>query len=199
MTDNKRIILASKSPRRRELLEMLGVKFDAIADNSPEETDFSMPPYEVVKSLAIAKGRNVAATLEKETDALIISADTVVVADGKIMGKPKDRSDAYKMLETLGGRSSLVYTGVYVTDLKSGHEAEFYEKTEVFFKRLDTDEINAYINTGEPMDKAGAYGIQNFGALLIEKINGDYFTVVGLPLCRLGRVLKEEFDIKILG
>ncbi len=195
---NKRIILASNSPRRRELLEMLGLKFDIIADNTPEPIRRNMKPNVVVCELAEFKGKNVFHTLDKSEAALIIAADTVVAVDDEILGKPADAQDAMSMLLKLSGKMHCVYTGVYVLDTTSEKSVSFYEKTEVFFKKLDIDEIKDYINIGEPMDKAGAYGIQNLGSLFVERINGDYFNVVGLPLSRLGRVFKNDFDLKII-
>lgn len=195
---NKRIILASNSPRRRELLEMIGLKFDIIADNTPEPMNCDKTPSEVVCELAEFKGRNVSKKLDITDDAIIIAADTVVAVDDEILGKPKDKQDAMNMLSKLSGKRHCVYTGVYVLDTDAGKRVSFYEKTEVFFKKLDIDEINDYSNTEEPLDKAGAYGIQNLGSLFVEKINGDYFNVVGLPISRLGAVLKEDFGIKII-
>ncbi len=192
----KKIILASNSPRRRELLSALGLEFEIIPDNTPEIMEEGLSPCETVKSLAKFKGENIRKTLSCDTDAVIISADTVVAINNMILGKPKDNKDAEKMLKMLSGNMHCVYTGVYVVENLSGKSANFYEKTEVFFKNLDINEIKDYINTGEPMDKAGAYGIQNFGSLFVEKLQGDYFNVVGLPVCALGKVLTKDFGIK---
>lgn len=198
LAKNRRIVLASQSPRRRELLKMLGLEFEITVDNSPENADLTLPPNEVVCSLARNKCENVTKKLSPGSADIVIAADTVVSFSGKILGKPKDRADAFKMLAMLSGSMNTVYTGVCVKAPATGKTVCFYEKTDVFFKSLDTDEINAYINTGEPMDKAGAYGIQNYGALFIREIHGDYFNVVGLPLCHLGEVLKNGFDLEIL-
>ena len=195
---NKRIILASNSPRRRELLEMIGLKFDIIADNTPEPINRDMTPDAVVCELAAFKCKNVSKTLDRGEGAIVIAADTVVAIDGEILGKPKDEQDAINMLTMLSGRMHCVYTGVYVFDTDTEKCVSFCEKTEVFFKKLDIDEIKDYIITGEPMDKAGAYGIQNLGSLFVEKINGDYLNVVGLPLYKLGKVLKNDFNIKLI-
>jgi len=192
----KEIILASNSPRRKELLGMLGLEFSVIPDNTPECIDQQLSPAEVVMALAKFKGDNVRKTLSKNRDAIIIAADTVVAIDGVVLGKPKSKADAEKMLSRLSGKSHNVYTGVYLIENLSGKSANFYEKTEVFFKNLDINEIKDYINTGEPMDKAGSYGIQNFGSLFVEKINGDYFNVVGLLVCSLGKTLTKDFGIK---
>ena len=193
----KKIILASNSPRRRELLQNIGLKFEIIPDNTPELMDESMVPCDMVMMLAKFKGDNVAKKVSG--DALIIAADTVVAIGNKILGKPQNKEDAFNMLTELSGRSHFVYTGVYVTENLSKKSANFYEKTEVCFKNLDINEIKDYINTGEPMDKAGSYGIQDFGSLFVEKINGDYFNVVGLPICRLGKELKENFGMEFFG
>ncbi len=190
----KNIILASNSPRRRELLENIGLGFDVIPDNTPEPKDESMLPFELVMFLAKFKGDNVAKGISG--DFLIISADTVVAINGEVLGKPHSRDEAFEMLSKLSGNTHCVYTGVYVLDKSTGKSVNFYEKTEVSFKSLDIDEINDYINTEEPMDKAGAYGIQNIGSIFVEGINGDYFNVVGLPVCRLCKALKENFGIK---
>lgn len=191
----KKIILASGSPRRKELLENLGLKFEVISDNTPEPVLDNLSPKDTVMTLAKFKGDNVAKILDKNDEAIIISADTVVAVDGKILGKPKTKEDAFEMLNTLSGRWHSVYTGVYLRKNTDEKSVNFYEKTEVFFKSLDIKEIKDYINTGEPMDKAGAYGIQTLGAVFVEKICGDYFNVVGLPLCSLAKALKEKFDI----
>ena len=191
----KKIILASGSPRRKELLENLGLKFEVIPDNTPEPVLDNLSPKDTVMTLAKFKGDNVAKILDKNDEAIIISADTVVAVDGKILGKPKTKEDAFEMLNTLSGRWHSVYTGVYLRKNTDEKSVNFYEKTEVFFKSLDIKEIKDYINTGEPMDKAGAYGIQTLGAVFVEKICGDYFNVVGLPLCSLAKALKEKFDI----
>ncbi len=193
----RKIILASGSPRRSELLKTIGLDFDIIPDNTPENADMTMPPEEVVMYLARFKGENVMKKLEGDRDALIISADTVVVLDGRIIGKPKDREEAFEMLSELSGRAHRVYTGVCVCDLANGRSESFFECTEVFFKALTAKEKDAYINTGEPMDKAGAYGIQEYGAAFVEGIHGDYFNVVGLPICKLCKVLKDDFGLDI--
>ena len=192
----RKIILASGSPRRRELLTDLGIKFEIMVDNSSEVTPKNVSPDEVVMTLAKNKLRNVAKNAPG--DSLIIAADTVVACDGRILGKPKDEAQAFEMLSALSGRRHSVYTGVAVGDNETGKTVCEFEKTDVFFRKLEDDEIKRYIATGEPMDKAGAYGIQNLGALFVERIDGDYFNVVGLPLCRLGKILKDEFELKIV-
>ncbi len=192
----KKIILASNSPRRKELLRNLRLEFDVFPDNTPEPTDTGLSPGKAVKMLAKFKGENVLKTLTSSEDAVIIAADTVVSIDDRILGKPKTKKDAFDMLSLLSGRCHNVFTGVYIIEKSSKKSANFYEKTEVCFKSLDISEINDYINSGEPMDKAGSYGIQNLGSLFVERINGDYFNVVGLPICHLGKVLAKDFGIK---
>ena len=192
----EKIILASNSPRRRELLESIGLKFDILPDNTPEETDDFLSPEETVMQLAKFKGDNVCKKLTDNEPHIIISADTVVAIDDKILGKPKTKEEAEEMLKLLSSRQHFVYTGVYIRENNSEKSVIFYEKTVVHFKNLDIKEICDYINTGEPMDKAGAYGIQSLGALFVEKIDGDYFNVVGLPICALAKSLKESFGIE---
>ncbi len=192
----KKIILASGSPRRKELLEMLNVKFEVIPDNSPESIKENCKPDEIVCSLARDKCLNVSKKINY--DAIVIAADTIVFVDGKPIGKPKDKDEAFEMLSSLSGKEHEVYTGVSIIDTTLGKDVLFFEKTKVKFKKLCDEEIIDYIKTGEPMDKAGAYGIQNLGALFVEKIDGDYFNVVGLPVCKLGETLKKEFGINII-
>ena len=195
MTDTRKVVLASQSPRRRELLSDLISGFRIIPDNSPETVDKSATPEETVKRLAVQKARNVSACAD--SDEIVIAADTVVFIDGKILGKPADAAEAAEMLRTLSGRDHHVCTGRAVIDNAIGKSFCCFERTLVHFKHLTDSEIERYIASGEPMDKAGAYGIQGKGALFVEWIKGDYFNVVGLPLCRLAQVLKEEFDFDI--
>ncbi len=192
----KTVILASQSPRRRELLGRILENVIVRSDSSEETKIPGEAPESMVQRLALTKAKNVADVSCE--DALVIGADTVVVQDGKALGKPKDEEDAFRMLKALSGREHTVYTGVAVLDRLSGKEAVTVEATKVRFKALTDAEILAYIRTKEPMDKAGAYGIQDLGALLIEGIEGDYFNVVGLPLCKLGKLLKEKFSLDLL-
>lgn len=182
----RNIVLASASPRRRDLLSMLEIGpfsvCPAMGGEKPPETD---SPEEIVRALAEAKAREVAA--RSGPDALVIAADTIVCCDREVLGKPRDEDDAFRMLRLLSGRSHEVWTGLCLMD-RSGPVCEA-EKTLVFFRELDDEEIRRYIQTGEPMDKAGAYGIQGKASLFVRAIEGDYFNVVGLPLCRLGLML----------
>ena len=187
-------ILASQSPRRRELLSRLVSDFEILADDSEETLIPGEKPEQAVKRLAQEKAENVSKKTGK--DALILAADTVVVLEGRILGKPKDEADAFHMLSSLSGNTHQVFTGIAVLDAKTGRCETAAEMTKVRFRKLSEEEILRYIASGEPMDKAGAYGIQEKGALLVEGIEGDYFNVVGLPLCRLGILLRESFQIE---
>lgn len=180
-----KIVLASGSPRRKEIMKNAGYDFEVKTSSADEALPDNITPDEAVKYLAEIKGDAV----EVDENTLVVSADTVVALDGKILGKPKDENDAFSMLSLLSGRMHNVFTGVCVR--LGDKKTVFCEKTEVKFYTLSEEEIKAYIVTGEPSDKAGAYGIQGKGALLVEKINGDYLNVVGLPMARLERVLRE--------
>lgn len=193
----KRIILGSASPRRRELLEQIGITFE-IVTSGKDEVYNSTIPAEIVKELAQMKAENVSEeVLEKEghlCDVVVIGADTIVVRDGEILGKPADTEEAFRMLKSLQGRAHQVYTGVAILDFDengvkkvTGHA----EKTEVFVCEMTDTEIEKYIASGEPMDKAGAYGIQGRFAAFIERIEGDYFNVVGLPVAYVYSQLKK--------
>lgn len=179
------LILASKSPRRIELLKLAGFSYEIIPAVSEEKTDPSVTPCETVVSLACQKATEISAAHPEDT---VIGADTIVVYDGEIMGKPVDSDDAFRMLKNLSGNIHSVYTGVCI--IKGERRYAFYEETKVEFYPLSDEEIKEYIATGEPMDKAGAYGIQEKGSLLVKRIDGDYFNVVGLPLSRLVREFK---------
>lgn len=180
------IILASKSPRRRELLKQMGLEdFKVTAPNVDETVEPGLPPAQIVEQLSLRKAA--AAANRAGPNDLIIAADTVVALDGKVLGKPRDEEDAFAMLSALSGREHHVYTGVTV--LLGEKAVTEHEETAVAFREAAPEEIRAYIATGEPMDKAGAYGIQGLGALLVSGIRGDYCNVVGLPVFRLGRML----------
>ena len=182
-----RLILASASPRRRELLEMLGVKSLEVIPALGEELPHpELSPAELVSELSRAKASEVAAAVD-DPEALIIGADTVVSIDNAVLGKPKDAADAHRMLRILSGRTHEVFTGVTV--LRGDEVCTAYERTAVRFRALTEGEIDAYIATGEPLDKAGAYGAQGKASLFVEGIEGDFFNVMGLPLCLLGKIL----------
>lgn len=185
-----RIILASQSPRRRELLERMGItKFDIIPAKGEEIADPALSPQALVEGLSRQKADEVAAQFP---DALVIAADTVVAIDGKVLGKPSSPEHAIEMLTNLSGRAHHVYTGFTVRCGQTVVTA--HEDTTVNFRQLTAQEISSYVATGEPMDKAGAYGIQGFGCVLVSGIQGDYYNVVGLPVCRLFQVL-EQFGV----
>ena len=180
------LILASGSPRRRELLSIAGLDFEVIVADIEEKIPDGATPQEAVMSLALQKADAVA---KQNPERTVIGADTVVVCDGAILGKPKDEADAFKMLRALSGRVHTVCTGVAI--IRGSEIKNFCEVTEVEFHELTDDEILAYVRTGEPMDKAGAYGIQGRGCVLVKRINGDYFNVVGLPVSRVYRELNR--------
>lgn len=185
-----RIVLASQSPRRRELLERMGItEFEVIPAVGDETADPALSPAELVEELSRQKAEEVA---QQVPDALVIAADTVVSVDGKVLGKPGSEGQAVEMLTALSGRSHHVYTGFTV---RMGDKiVTAHEDTAVTFRSLTPDEIAAYVATGEPMDKAGSYGIQGFGCVLVSGIQGDYYNVVGLPVCALFQVL-EQFGV----
>ena len=182
------IILASGSPRRLELLKMIGIKeFNVIADTADEVLTNGLLPEEQVKKLSLQKAQNVASSCSK--DDIIIAADTLVYLGNEPLGKPDSRADAFNMLKKLSGQKHSVYTGI--TLLKNDLNITEVEKTDVYFRDITDSEINAYINTNEPMDKAGSYAAQGGAAVFIKRIEGDFFCVMGLPLCRLSMMLRE--------
>ena len=195
----KTIILGSASPRRRELLAQIGAEFEVRVSNK-EEVYHSNVPEEIVKELALMKAENVAEELAEENPAgavkstVVIGADTIVVLDGKILGKPADEADAVRMLSSLQGRRHDVYTGVAVLDYDENGEKRVYNYpvgTAVYVNEMTDEEIRAYVETKDPLDKAGAYGIQGRFAAHIDRIEGDYYNVVGLPVSRVYRTLRK--------
>ena len=188
------IILASQSPRRRQLLEQIGLDHFIVRPARGEEVmGPALSPAQLVEELSRQKAREVAGA--SDPGDLVIAADTVVAIDGRVLGKPHDREEACAMLSALSGREHTVYTGVTVC--RDDRMLTQHEATQVRFRSLSPREIQAYVDSGEPMDKAGAYGVQELGALLVEGIRGDYFNVVGLPLCRLGQML-SQFGVELL-
>ena len=182
------IILASNSPRRRELLERIGITdFTVAAPNVDESVEPGLSPADMVEELSLRKAG--AAAQNFGPDELIIAADTVVALDAGVLGKPRDEEGAFAMLSALSGRENRVYTGITV--LRGDKAVTQHEETAVTFRELSPDEIRGYIATGEPLDKAGAYGIQGVGALLVSGIRGDYSNVMGLPVFRLGQILRD--------
>lgn len=181
------IVLASQSPRRKELLTQMGLSYRVHAVDIDEHMERKLPPGPLVEAISREKA-NACAALEGPS-ALIIAADTVVARDHAVLGKPHSPEEAAGMLRALSGADHQVYTGFTVR--QGEHSVTRSERTLVSFRPLSEEEITAYVSTGEPMDKAGSYGIQGLGSLLITGIQGDYFNVMGLPVCALGQVLKE--------
>lgn len=181
------VILASASPRRRELLRLVGIDHEV----RPADIDESYLPGEqpVAHAERLARGKAEAIASSAGREVVTIGSDTIVVVDGDVLGKPRDREQARQMLRRLSGRSHVVMTGVAVA--WRGQTRSGVEEVGVTFRPLSDDEIDRYIDTGEPMDKAGAYGIQGFGATIVERVDGDYFAVMGLALNRLARLLRE--------
>lgn len=186
------IILASGSPRRSELLKQIGVEFVVKTSDADESYAADASPENIVAELSSRKAYAVFDEVLPIKDTVIIAADTIVVHKGEILGKPKDRNNAFNMLKSLSDDVHQVYTGVtmlYYVNNKITFET-FYECTDVYFYKLNDDEINKYVDTWEPMDKAGGYGIQGKGAILVKKIDGDYYSVVGLPIAKVYNSLK---------
>ncbi|HEU4564733.1 MAG TPA: Maf family protein [Gemmatimonadaceae bacterium] len=181
-----RVVLASSSPRRRELLTLIGIPHEVMSADIDERYLAGETPLAHAERLAREKGAVVAA---REPEALVVSADTIVVIDGEVLGKPRDHADAARMLRKLSGRTHEVYTGVAVS--REGCIESGVEVVDVRFRDLGDEEIADYIRTGEPMDKAGSYGIQGYGATLVERIDGDYFAVMGLALGRMVRLMRR--------
>ena len=179
---SKKLILASRSPRRQLLLKQIGLSFEIRESGVDEGTADAMTPEQCVRFLSKKKAEAVA---RDENDAIVIGADTIVVLDGDMLGKPQDASDAARMLKRLSGRTHQVYTGFTLYDCSSGDTRSEVEVTSVTFRRLGEEEIDAYVLSGSPLDKAGAYGIQDdYGAVFVERIEGCFYNVVGFPLAK---------------
>ncbi|MFH0891656.1 MAG: Maf family protein [Candidatus Falkowbacteria bacterium] len=189
----KKIILASTSPRRKKLLEQIGLRFKAVASGYEENMDLKMKPADLARFLSSGKARAVA---KKYRNAIIIAADTFIALKNEILGKPGTGKQARITLKKISGRTLEVITGLTVIDAAANKEISRAVITKVSVKKLGNDEIDAYVRTGEPLDKAGAFGIQEKGAVFIKKIDGDYSNVVGLPLGELFSILKK-LDHKI--
>ncbi len=191
---SKKIILASGSPRRRELMTREGFEFTVITSQAEENYDPSLPPQEIAQSLAKLKAQAVASALPAQDleDLIVIGADTIVTFDGIIYGKPADASDACRMLRELSGNTHQVITGVCIICNKDAQT--FAQSTNVKFKELSDSEIQEYVASGEPLDKAGAYGIQGLGGKLVDSIDGDFDNVVGLPIKTLAPKLQALLD-----
>ena len=179
------LILASQSPRRKQLMELFHIPFTVRVADIDETMDPCKPAYDEVARVALLKAKAVA----RQPEDIVIAADTIVVCDGQILGKPVDEDDAIRMLQLLSGRDHQVMTGLCV--LQGDRQEVCTEVTDIHFRDLRREEILCYVNSGEPMDKAGAYGIQGGAALFAEKMVGDYYNVMGLPVCRLGMILNK--------
>jgi septum formation protein len=189
----KPVVLASSSPRRRELLEKAGLEFSIDPSETEEKLDGSPEPEELARSISLMKARSAA---RRHPDSIVIAADTLGVLNGKVLGKPADADHARLMLKQMSGKCHEVLTGFTIIDSGSGKMVSRVVRTKVYFKELSNGQIDKYVETGEPLDKAGAYAIQGLGAALVEKIDGDYFNVVGLPVLELAREL-EKFGIEL--
>lgn len=188
--DNLKVVLASASPRRKELLSLIFNEYDVRPADCDEALPEGIKAQEAVEYLSLIKNK---ATVEIcDENSLVISADTVVAVEGEILGKPQDKEDARRMISLLSGREHQVFTGVTLS--LNGNFKTFSEKTDVVFYRLTDKEIEDYISTDEPYDKAGAYGIQGKAGLLVKAVNGDYYNVVGLPVARLKREIMEFIE-----
>lgn len=187
------IILASKSPRRQELLRLLGVEYKTLTEDVDETMDPQQSPLDEVRRVSACKAQAVADRVC--ADDIVISADTVVVLDGQVMGKPKSEKEAVQMLSALSGRTHRVMTGLTVR--QASRETSVTVTTEITFRALSEREIRAYVASGEPMDKAGAYGIQGGASVFVSHIAGDYFNVMGLPVCTLTQLLRS-YGVKVL-
>ena len=179
------LILASQSPRRKELMGLFHIPFVIRVSDADETMDPDLTAAEAVAQVS----RRKAETVTRDADDVVIAADTIVVCGGEILGKPKDTADASRMLHLLSGRDHQVMTGM--TLLRGEKSLTHTEITDIHFRQLSDREIDAYIRTGEPMDKAGSYGIQGGAALFADRMHGDYYNVMGLPVCRLGQLLRE--------
>lgn len=185
-------VLASKSPRRSKLLKQIGLNFITYDSKSDELEHSELGAIDLIKHNSKLKSQKAASGKKKFKGKIIIGADTVVVLDNKIINKPRDSKDAFEILKSLSGKKHFVYTGINIINMNTGKEIFDHERTSVYFRKLEYDEIKYYVKTHKPLDKAGAYGIQDdFGCLFIEKISGDYYNIVGLPLLRLFKNLKK--------
>jgi septum formation protein len=189
MRISKPLILASRSPRRSTLLRQIGMTPDVQPCEIPEDLDPQRAPAENAMSLALLKAETVG---ERVTHGIVVGADTIVVIDGEMLGKPADRADAVRMLQTLSGKTHTVYTGYALLDKPSGRSVTGFEATRVTFRQLLPDEIEEYVDTGAPMDKAGAYGIQDdYSVIFVTRIDGCFYNVVGFPIAAFYTTLQE--------
>ena len=190
----KTIILASASPRRKELLKKIGLRFKVEPSNYEEDIPSGLEPHELAQKISLEKAKVVAV---KHQNVIVIAADTFIVFGGRILGKPRTEKEAREMLEAISGESHSVITGFSIIDTGKNKTLSKSVETKIYIRKLTSAEIDAYVKSKEPLDKAGAYAIQGLGAVFVEKIEGDYFNVIGLPLSALTEALKE-FGINIL-
>lgn len=192
-----KIVLASASPRRKELLENIGCKFSVVISDA-DETNIpkDLEPGTYVRELSLLKASQAAKYVDKNT--LVIGADTVVESEGRILGKPKDKNEAFEMLKSMSGKTHYVYTSITVVDTNDMHAVSQYEKTAVTMREIPDREINYYIDNFNVLDKAGAYGIQEYASVFVSRIEGDYFNIVGLPLCRLSEMISKEYGVDLV-
>ena len=186
------LILASQSPRRRELLGLTGLDFTIRVADIDETMDLSKAPYDEVARVSRLKALAVA----RKPEDVVVAADTIVVCDHQVLGKPRNEADAFRMLRLLSGRDHQVMTGMTV--LRGDEVITCTEVTDIHFRDLSDGEIRAYIATGDPMDKAGSYGVQGGGALFVTRLEGDFYNVMGLPVCRLALILRQ-FGLPVMG
>jgi septum formation protein len=193
LAQNRTIILASSSPRRKELLEKIGLIFNVDPGDAYENPHLELKPEGRAKAISLEKALKIA---PKYPNAIVIAADTFGIFRGRTIGKPTTPDEAKSMLLSLSGKSHRVITGYTILDTANKHVTTHSVETRVYFKKLTPEEIENYVKSGEPLDKAGAYGIQGLGSLIVEKIDGDFYNVMGLPLCALAESLKK-FDITV--
>jgi len=191
---NRKIILASTSPRRKELLEKTGLEFKVVSSDYEEDMTLKMRPRALAKFLSCGKAEAVA---KKYKNHIIIAADTFVALDERLLGKPRDEKEAENMLEDISGKAVSLITGYTVIDTANNKKISKISEAKVFIKKLSKEEIQNYIKTKEPLDKAGAFAVQGIGAVIVRKIEGDFFGIMGLPLYDLAQTLKK-FDVHIL-
>ncbi|TLS53526.1 septum formation protein Maf [Paenibacillus antri] len=198
MTERKTLILASSSPRRQELIRLLGYPVEVVPSDADESVEDGWTPAEIVEELSLRKALAVLERLPDGAGGIVVGSDTIVVSNGRALGKPRDEEDAADMLRSLQGRPHEVYSGLALVDATTGGRSVAHRMTRVWMKPMDERRIRNYIATGEPSDKAGAYAIQGFGASLVERMDGDYFTVVGLPVSLAADLLERDFGWRVL-
>ena len=184
----KKIILASTSPRRHGMARQMGLEFEIVPSNYEENMSVDLNPEKLAMTLAYGKAKEVS---ERIKEGIILGIDTFVVFNNKKLGKPKSKEEAFETLKVLSGKIHEVYSGIAIINCETGVEIKDFEVTKVKFRKLNDDEINSYIKTGEPMDKAGAYGIQGLGSIFVEKVDGCYTNVVGFPVYNIYKNLKK--------